>query len=470
MPTPLAPGTPGWFAQPNPAAGIAPTTISPDWCNTVQSEIIGVAEMSGLTLSKASANQMAQALTALLAQKLPILNPAASGALIVGGNYGPGAIEVGSYLAAGPTYVDFHSSAPSASGPNDYDTRMISTGGITGTSGQGTLSIIAGAITLEAPVNAEAITAASLTTTTGLVVTAPPAATPGILLGAQATGISGLIYGNAPTGYTNGLLILQEAGSNRLVCDASGNLTLSGTGTFGGTLTAASISTSGNASVGGTVSAGAVVATTLHSNTTLFVASGGSFGGSVTAPDLSVTTLEVSGATTAAAITASGRITGTADMVVTGEAYLNGGFTTPGLGFVDTAPAATDAGTGIPNTAWVQQAIVHGNGLTFSRANPGYQVFPCGAIRQTGTSSSGPEGSTSITFPIPFPNACDGVKLNESNASGSWAGNGSSGTPTVHGIANGWTKTGFGVYSMQFTNGTFGGVNGLGFTWEAWGY
>lgn len=58
-----------------------------------------------------------------------------------------GAIEVGAVApgtAAGPAYVDFHSSAvPSNGSPNDFDARILSSAGSNGTSGLGTLNYTA---------------------------------------------------------------------------------------------------------------------------------------------------------------------------------------------------------------------------------------------------------------------------------------------------------------------------------------
>ena len=114
--------------------------------------------------------------------------------------------------------------------------------------------------------------------------------------------------------------------------------------------------------------------------------------------------------------------------------------------------------------------LLAGTGLGKSQANPGYQILPGGTIIQYGSSSSGGSGNTEITFPITFPNACISVNLTESNASSTWPGNGSSGTPTLHGVSNGASTQSFGAYSMRWQNSNWGGSAGLGFMWVAVGY
>lgn len=114
--------------------------------------------------------------------------------------------------------------------------------------------------------------------------------------------------------------------------------------------------------------------------------------------------------------------------------------------------------------------LLAGTGLGKSQANPGYQILPGGTIIQYGSSTSGANGGTTITFPITFPNACISVNLTESNASSTWPGDGSSGTPTLHGVSNGASTQSFGAYSMRWQNSNWGGSQGLGFMWIAVGY
>jgi len=56
-PTPLTPGTPGYFKAPDPGQHNG-TEVSNDWLNTVQEEIAAVVEGLGGTLNKALRNQM----------------------------------------------------------------------------------------------------------------------------------------------------------------------------------------------------------------------------------------------------------------------------------------------------------------------------------------------------------------------------------------------------------------------------
>jgi hypothetical protein len=63
IPTPNPPSTnPGYFAHGNPALGVAPTVLDPDWLNCVQSELINAAALSGLAPSKTQYNQLAIAI------------------------------------------------------------------------------------------------------------------------------------------------------------------------------------------------------------------------------------------------------------------------------------------------------------------------------------------------------------------------------------------------------------------------
>lgn len=68
-PAPRATGTggssPGYFARPDFQAGVAPTTLDPDWANGVQEEICKVIEQAGITLDKSRTDQLYTALTTL---------------------------------------------------------------------------------------------------------------------------------------------------------------------------------------------------------------------------------------------------------------------------------------------------------------------------------------------------------------------------------------------------------------------
>src|SRR5215813_12977641 len=67
IPTPAAPGTPGFFQGGNPSSGMKATVVDADWLNAVQEEIAHVIEQSALTLDKTDRTQLWQALVKLVA-------------------------------------------------------------------------------------------------------------------------------------------------------------------------------------------------------------------------------------------------------------------------------------------------------------------------------------------------------------------------------------------------------------------
>lgn len=70
LPIPKQTGTPGYFTNGNPNAGLAPTVVDDDWMNSVQEEISYVIEAAGLTLSKVDRTQLFQALQRLTRTRL----------------------------------------------------------------------------------------------------------------------------------------------------------------------------------------------------------------------------------------------------------------------------------------------------------------------------------------------------------------------------------------------------------------
>lgn len=64
-PAPVS-GTPGYFTGGDPAVPLAPTTVSPDWLNAIQEELVGVIIGAGLDLSKADNGQLLAAIRALI--------------------------------------------------------------------------------------------------------------------------------------------------------------------------------------------------------------------------------------------------------------------------------------------------------------------------------------------------------------------------------------------------------------------
>lgn len=55
----------GYFTEGDPGTGTLPTTVSADWLNTVQEEMLAVIEGAGLTASKTNAGQLLSAILAL---------------------------------------------------------------------------------------------------------------------------------------------------------------------------------------------------------------------------------------------------------------------------------------------------------------------------------------------------------------------------------------------------------------------
>lgn len=62
LPDPAAVGTPGYFGRGNLATGQAPTTLSADWANMVQEEIMSVVLDAGLSPNKTDHAQLLAAL------------------------------------------------------------------------------------------------------------------------------------------------------------------------------------------------------------------------------------------------------------------------------------------------------------------------------------------------------------------------------------------------------------------------
>lgn len=67
LPAPLTPGTPGYFTRGNPTAGQPSTVVTADWANAVQEEIMSVLALAGISPNKAQQNQLAQAISAIVA-------------------------------------------------------------------------------------------------------------------------------------------------------------------------------------------------------------------------------------------------------------------------------------------------------------------------------------------------------------------------------------------------------------------
>lgn len=117
------------------------------------------------------------------------------------------------------------------------------------------------------------------------------------------------------------------------------------------------------------------------------------------------------------------------------------------------------------------QAVVQGFGLARSDGTTGYNVHPGGMIEQWGIGGSGSQGNSSVTFPIAFPTACRTVVLTEAHAIPQWTGDGTHGAPTLHGVANGASQTGFSAYSMGWSvsSSQWGGAANIAYFWRAIG-
>lgn len=66
LPTPAAPGSPGYFQPPNTMNGTPGTTMSADWCNAVQEELCNIIETASITLDKSVRTQLLTAINTLI--------------------------------------------------------------------------------------------------------------------------------------------------------------------------------------------------------------------------------------------------------------------------------------------------------------------------------------------------------------------------------------------------------------------
>lgn len=68
LPIPDAAGTAGYFVSADPANGISATTVSPDWLNAVQGEVLAVVTAADLTADKTDTTQLLTACKTVLGQ------------------------------------------------------------------------------------------------------------------------------------------------------------------------------------------------------------------------------------------------------------------------------------------------------------------------------------------------------------------------------------------------------------------
>ena len=66
LPAPDTAGTPGYFGKGNVSTGERPTTLSADWANMVQSELLAIVLAGGETPSKTNHSQVLTAITSLI--------------------------------------------------------------------------------------------------------------------------------------------------------------------------------------------------------------------------------------------------------------------------------------------------------------------------------------------------------------------------------------------------------------------
>lgn len=88
LPAPATAGTPGYFGRGNLATGSPPTTLSADWANMVQEELMAVVTSAGLTPSKTNNAQLLAAIGVILQ---PYALIATSGKISAAGDLNPAA-------------------------------------------------------------------------------------------------------------------------------------------------------------------------------------------------------------------------------------------------------------------------------------------------------------------------------------------------------------------------------------------
>lgn len=95
----------------------------------------------------------------------------------------------------------------------------------------------------------------------------------------------------------------------------------------------------------------------------------------------------------------------------------------------------------------------------------GWESSPGGVIRMWGSGTSATGNGDTITFPVPFPTACDVVDVNEQAAAGSWS---TAGAITAYG-ASGKTTSGFTLYSKNVSTSAINFGAGLSYGYVAIG-
>lgn len=96
-------GTPGYFADPDPAHGVPATIPGYGWFNRVQEEIVHVITGAGIALDSADDTQLAAAIAAMITSAAASLEAAAHGTL---GSPGQAYSDQTASRSAGTTYTN----------------------------------------------------------------------------------------------------------------------------------------------------------------------------------------------------------------------------------------------------------------------------------------------------------------------------------------------------------------------------
>lgn len=131
------------------------------------------------------------------------------------------------------------------------------------------------------------------------------------------------------------------------------------------------------------------------------------------------------------------------------------------INVVEAAGISPTKGTNTQVLAAINELIAAGV-TTGSNSHGFWRQLPNGSIEQWGTATTS-AGTSTITFPIPFPTECDGVSPTENNAS-SWTGT----NLTVYGTAS-KSLTGAVINSLAWTGSAFTASSVGNFFWRAVG-
>jgi hypothetical protein len=114
LPTPAAPGTPGFFSNGNPALGIPSTIVDQDWANRMQEEVMSVLTSAGITPVKSNYSQLLAGILAagILNDVSPAVNVLVANPTIpfVGLVIGTQGVIVPAFTNTGPSTLNVSSS------------------------------------------------------------------------------------------------------------------------------------------------------------------------------------------------------------------------------------------------------------------------------------------------------------------------------------------------------------------------